>query len=331
MEVADRPMPDEPQSPGEGAADSGRRPGRHMSARPEDTAVHAGNRRWHWPGGGADRRLAQSIGQLAAVLRAAEPESEAGRAAKRNALVSLRNARRELDRRWAHNEEAWAWFHAARREEFRLRTTTDQELIELDLNEEAAEKLKSSWRLKAVEGYGDADDGDQLIERIIRVQRHLDETAENENRKRMLQRRQVVIYLAVLATVFVLICVLEFLGRGLLTADDGVDGWWVVGAALYGTLGGAFSSAQRVAAARPGVRYPELRWAQLANTFRPMAGGAAALIAFAALQADLLGGAAGESGPRVAIFSFVAGFSERFIPSLAAQREPSSRSAEAGG
>ena len=200
-------------------------------------------------------------------------------------------------------------------------------MLEIDLNQEADEKLESSWRLRAVEGYRNSND-DHLIERIIAVQRHLDETAENGNRKRMLQRRQVVIYLAVLATVFVLICVLEFLGRGLLLADGAVDGWWVVGAALYGTLGGAFSSAQRVAAARPGVRYPELRWAQLANTFRPMAGGAAALIAFAALQADLLGGAAAESGPRIAIFSFAAGFSERFIPSLAAQQEPSSGSPE---
>jgi len=278
----------------------------------------------------ADQRLAQSIGQLAAVLRASEPEAETGRLAKRNALISLRNARRELDRHWAHNEEAWAWFHAARREELRLRTAVDQELLEIDLNQEAAEKLKSSWRLKGVEGYRNGKE-EHRVERIIRVQRHLDEAAENENRKRMLQRRQVVIYLAVLVTVFVLICVLEFLGRGLLLADGEMDGWWVVSAALYGTLGGAFSSAQRVAAARAGVRYPELRWAQLANAFRPMAGGAAALIAFAALQANLLGESAAQSGPRVAIFSFIAGFSERFIPSLAAQQEPPSVSAQPVG
>jgi hypothetical protein len=330
MEMADKSMLGEPQTSVERNGYRRRGRGTHMSTKPDDTAGHADNSRWHWPGGGVDGRLAQSIGQLGAVLRASEPEDEAGRLAKRNALMSLRHARRELDRRWAHNEEAWAWFHAARREQFRLRTTADQELLEIDVKQEADAKLKASWRLKAVEGYRTGD-GDHLIERIIQVQRHLDETAENDNRKRMLQRRQVVIYLAVLATVFVVICVLEFLGRGLLLAEGAVDGWWVVGAALYGTLGGAFSSAQRVAAARPGVRYPELRWAQLANTFRPMAGGAAALIAFAALQADLLGGAAGESGPRVAIFSFVAGFSERFIPSLAAQQEPQTASAEPVG
>ena len=202
------------------------------------------------------------------MLRASEPEAEANRLAKRNALISLRNTKRELDRHWAHNEEAWAWFHAARREEFRLRTPVDQELLAIDLNQEAAEKLKSSWRLKAVDEYRNGKD-DRLVERIIRVQQHLDETAENENRKRMLQRRQVVIYLAVLATVFVLICILEFLGRGLLLADGEMDGWWVVSAALYGTLGGAFSSAQRVASAGPRVRYPELRWAQLANASDP--------------------------------------------------------------
>ncbi|MGH9290328.1 MAG: hypothetical protein ACRD0V_18875 [Acidimicrobiales bacterium] len=299
-----------------------------MSTKRDDATSHADKAGWHWPGGGADQRLAQSIGQLAAVLRASEPEAEANRLAKRNALISLRNAKRELDRHWAHNEEAWAWFHAARREEFRLRTPVDQELLAIDLNQEAAEKLKSSWRLKAVEEYRNGKD-DRLVERIIRVQRHLDETAENENRKRMSQRRQVFIYLAVLATVFVLICILEFLGRGLLLADGEMDGWWVVSAALYGTLGGAFSSAQRVASARAGVRYPELRWAQLANAFRPLAGGAAALIAFAALQANLLGEAAAQSGPRVAMFSFIAGFSERFIPSLAAQQEPQSASPQA--
>jgi hypothetical protein len=296
-----------------------------MSTRRDDATSHADKAGWHWPGGGANQRLAQSIGQLAAELRASEPEAEANRLAKRNALISLRNAKRELDRHWAHNEEAWAWFHTARREEFRLRTPVDQELLAIDLNQEAAEKLKSSWRLKAVEEYRNGTEG-RLVERIIRVQRHLDETAENENRKRMLQRRQVVIYLAVLATVFVLICILEFLGRGLLLADGEMDGWWVVSAALYGTLGGAFSSAQRVASAGPRVRYPELRWAQLANAFRPLAGGAAALIAFAALQANLLGESAAQSGPRVAMFSFIAGFSERFIPSLAAQQDPQSAS-----
>jgi hypothetical protein len=290
-----------------------------VSATADDTAEHASTSRWHWPGGGPNQRLTQAIGQLGAVLRASEPDTEANRLAKRNALISLRNARRALDRRWAHNEQAWAWFHAARREEFRLRTPADQKLLEIDLEQEAAEKLKSSWRLEAVTNY-ESGNGDHLVERLIAVQKHLDEKAENDNRKRVLQRRQVVIYLGILAAVLVLICVLEFLDRGLLLAEGTVDGWWVVGAALYGTLGGAFSSAQRVAAAGPGVRYPELRWAELANAFRPMAGGAAALIAFAALQADLLGGAAAESGPRVAIFSFVAGFSERFIPSLAAQQ-----------
>jgi hypothetical protein len=298
-----------------------------MSATADDTADHAGRGGWHWPGGGPDQRLAQSIGQLGATLRASEPTAEPGRLAKRNALVSLRNARRALDRRWAHNEQAWAWFHAARREEFRLRTHADLEMLQVDLEKEATEKLQSSWRLEAVKSYGPTD-GDHLAERLIQVQRHLDEKAENDNRNRMLQRRQVVIYLAVLAAALVLICILEFLDRGLLLAEDDIDGWWVVSAALYGTLGGAFSSAQRVAAPRRGVRYPELRWAQLANALRPLAGGAAALIAFAALQADVLGGTAAESGPRVAIFSFIAGFSERFIPSLATQQAPASPSPE---
>lgn len=283
---------------------------------------------WHWPGGGADHRLLQSIGQLAVGLTAEADGESDWPTARRRALELLQNAKRELDRPWAHNEEAWAWFHAARREALRLLTKADLALLDVDLTSEAAEKLKS-WRKNAVAGYSNRDDDKPVepkreddVERIIRVQRHLDETAENDNRKRLLHRRQLVIYLAVLATVLVMICLLELLDRGLLLASDAMNGWWVVSAALYGTLGGAFSSAQRVAAAGPRGRYPELRWAQLANALRPVAGGAAALVAFAALQIGLLDEAVGQSGPRIAMFSFVAGFSERFIPSIAAQQDP---------
>ena len=154
------------------------------------------------------------------------------------------------------------------------------------------------------------------------TQQHLDEAADNDNRKRLLQRRQLIIYLGSLVVALLAICILEFVGRGLILAEGSVDGWWLVAAVLYGTLGGAFSSAQRVAAAGPAARFPELRWAQLANTFRPLAGGAGALVAFAALEADALGDSLGSSGPRVALVCFVAGFSERFIPSLAAQQLP---------
>ena len=108
------------------------------------------------------------------------------------------------------------------------------------------------------------------------TQQHLDEAADNDNRKRLLQRRQLIIYLGSLVVALLAICILEFVGRGLILAEGSVDGWWLVAAVLYGTLGGAFSSAQRVAAAGPAARFPELRWAQLANTFRPLAGGARA-------------------------------------------------------
>jgi hypothetical protein len=182
---------------------------------------------------------------------------------------------------------------------------------------EAIEKL-GSWRKEAVRRYDSR--AELLLERVVRIQRHLDENFENDNRKRMLQRRQVVIYLAMLVTVLLLICLLEFLGRGLVLAGSTIDGWWVIAAALYGTLGGAFSSAQRVAAAGPAARYPGLRWAQIANIFRPLAGGAGALIAFAAIEAEIFSTTNGHSGPRVAVISFLAGFSERFIPSLAQQK-----------
>jgi hypothetical protein len=266
------------------------------------------------------------------VVQAHEPTDDAGRAAKSAALRFLKCSKRDLDQHWAGNEQAWAWFHAARREELRLRSRDDLALVEIDLNAEALQKLRS-WRRKSVEGNpGEESVTDQAsrIEQIIRVQTHLDHTFENDNRKRLLQRGQMIIYLAVLVSALLLICLVEFLTRGLLLADDDVNGWWVVSAALYGILGGAFSSAQRVARAGPSARFPELRWAQLANGLRPFAGGAGALIAFAALQTGVLGDA-GQSGPRVALFSFVAGFSERFIPSLVAGLEPKPESGESAG
>ena len=209
----------------------------------------------------------------------------------------LAKAERELERHGglARNEEAWAWYHAARREELRLRPLEDLALLEIDLRQEVLEKV-GSWRRKAVDRYGfqsegrlnrvirirkhvdggsEKDNRNRLLNRVVRTQKHVDEAAENDNRKRLLQRRQVIIYLALLVAVLIVICLLEFLGRGLILPDSTVDGWWVVSAVFYGTLGGAFSSAQRVAAAGPALRYPGLRWAQLANTFRPFAGGPA--------------------------------------------------------
>ena len=46
--------------------DPDQRPGSPMSTRRDDATSHADKTGWHWPGGGADQRLAQSIGQLAA-------------------------------------------------------------------------------------------------------------------------------------------------------------------------------------------------------------------------------------------------------------------------
>jgi hypothetical protein len=269
---------------------------------------------WRWPGGRPDPRLQQEIAELRLRLHRSNP------ADIDVALEFLELAESELHRPRADNENGWAWLHAARREELRVLPPADLALLAIDMRQEAKAKL-GDWRRKAFDKY---DWGSEpLIDRVVRLQKHLDETTANDNRKRRLQRRQLLIYLGFLVGVLLVICLLEFLGRGLILTDSPVDGWWVVSSVLYGSLGGAFSSAQRVAAAGPASRYPGLRWAQLANTFRPMAGGAGALVAFAALQADLLGATVGPSGSRLAVISFVAGFSERFIPSLAARQEQS--------
>ena len=196
---------------------------------------------------------------------------------------------------------------------------SDLRLLEIDQHEEINTKL-SSWRKAAVTGYPARE---SRVWRVVSTQKHLDETADNDNRKRLLQRRQLVIYLGSLVAALLAICILEFVGRGLILAEGSVDGWWLVAAVLYGTLGGAFSSAQRVAAAGPAARFPELRWAQFAEYLPTARGRCAARWLPLPLSKPMLSATPlGSSGPRVALVCFVAGFSERFIPSLAAQQLP---------
>lgn len=217
------------------------------------------------------------------------------------------------------NEDGWAYYHAARREGMRLRSGDEVALLEIDLAKEADEKLES-WRRKAVDAYPMSMDIGTM-NRLVRVQQHLDEAAENDNRKRRLRSRQLRGYGVLLVLVFASLLALEFVGRGLVIGDQTtVDGWWAVAVALYGTAGGAFSAARRVASAGPKGRYPEHLWDRLTNLFRAVSGGVAALIAFAALEAGLLGEGA-VTGPRVVVIAFVAGFSERFFPSLVREQE----------
>ncbi len=213
------------------------------------------------------------------------------------------------------NEDGWAAFHAARREEIPLLPLPDRALLSVDLEKEADEKLRS-WRKRAVEAYPKRDE--RTVERLVRIQQHLDEVVGNNKRIRDLQRAQFTTYVVLLLLILVTLLALELFNCELVTlgANAEVDSCWALNAALYGTLGGAFSAALRVAGAGSSARYPEHLTQRIGNTFRAAAGGAAALVAFAALQAGLLGNEA-VTGPRVAFVSFVAGFGERFIPSLA--------------
>jgi hypothetical protein len=248
-------------------------------------------------------------------------------AALRRARAFLGAAEVALNDKPVRNDDGWAAYHAARRESIRLREPDDLALMDIDLGMEAEEKL-GAWRRKAVDRYleptgapptGRQVSGDRIgpVARLTRVQRHLDEAVENEARTRRLQRTQLIVYLFVIAVVLALLIVIEFTDRGLLLrdAEESLDGWWAVDAFLYGTLGGAFSAAQRVAAAGADAQYPDKRWQIAANAFRAFVGGAAALVALAALRAGLLGDDA-VTGPRVAVISFAAGFTERFISAL---------------
>jgi hypothetical protein len=240
-------------------------------------------------------------------------------AARDRASQCLARAREVAVERNGRSESGWTLFHRARREEMRLRSDEEVAFLEVDLSKEAEEKLES-WRKKAVDAYPPSS-GIATVDRLVRVQQHLDEAAENDNRKRHLRSRQLQGYGILLGVVFGSLVLLEFIGRGLVAGNQAsVDGWWAVAVALYGTAGGAFSAARRVASAGPKGRYPEHLWDRLTNVFRAVTGGVAALIAFAALEEGLLGEGA-VTGPRVAVVAFVAGFSERFFPSLVRGQE----------
>jgi branched-chain amino acid transport system ATP-binding protein len=55
----------------------------------------------------------------------------------------------------------------------------------------------------------------------VSTQQHLDETADNDNRKRLLQRRQLIIYLGSLVVALLAICILEFVGLGARAGESG--------------------------------------------------------------------------------------------------------------
>ncbi len=282
--------------------------------------------RRHRPWARPDRRLQTEIELLRERLAEHQPTPESDEEAHRREAIRaeaealLDRAERELAAPVAHNQEAWTTFHAARRKQIRLLSAPDLARLECDQRNEADEKLGSAWRKRSIGCYDAAAlSGADLA---VAIQQHLDETADNQNRKRVLRRRQLFVYLAQLVLVLLVVCVLEFRDRGLIF-PDGVDpnGWWLFAAVLYGILGGAFSSAQRVASSSSSGRYPEHLWDQLAGTFRPVAGGAAALIAFAAVQSGVLGQGIELDGDRIALVAFTAGFSERFISSLVSSQE----------
>jgi hypothetical protein len=263
-----------------------------------------------------DRRLAREIAELG-ILLDAQPEL----AATTQARTFLDRASQALEHPWHGNEDGWAWYGAARRASFALLAPEALCLQEADLRHEAKVKT-TDWRLDAI-GACPTGDAAKRLARVRMIQQHLDRSFENDNRKRRLRRGQFVVYLGVLVVALGFTVALEFADKGLVlaAASEEPNGWWVVAVVLYGTLGGAFSAGQRVAARPSRGRYPELRWEQLTNAIRPLAGGTGALIAFAALQAGVLGDA-GTFGPRVALVAFTAGFSERFIPSLTATQAP---------
>ena len=280
-----------------------------QDASPIHTADEGTGHPWARP----DRRLEQKIDELERRLDDLDPDSDDQRRALARARDFVTRARFELDRPSARNQEAWTWFHAARRERLALLTPRALELIATDQRSEIDRKLSGSWRQKALENYADAD----LVDRVTATQAHLDEAADNEHRKSIGRRNQVIGYLVVLAVTLVVLCIIEVTAGGLALADEtSADGWWLVCAVLYGILGGSFSAAQRVASAPPAASVPEQRWQYPATAVRPFAGGAAALVAFAAAEAGVLGDDLASSGPRIALVAFTAGFSERFIKSL---------------
>jgi hypothetical protein len=177
-----------------------------------------------------------------------------------------------------------------------------------------ADKI-TGWRAKAIADLlSETKGGQEVLDRlrVIDAVALRDDFAQNTWFKILLRKRHLF-NLSIILWAAILLCLL-LSWWGVLPNFLGVK--QVTGVILFGVLGAAVSVAQSLISQDVSARIPAQQIGALVIWMRPGIGAAAALATFAILNANehfnLLGKNAIEPAV-VAVFSFLAGYSERFI------------------
>ena len=140
-----------------------------------------------------------------------------------------------------------------------------------------------------------------------------DEHSQNEYRKVAALRSQIQILSGFVLVVVVVLLGLAARGHLSLTNGGDADRWGTLSmVVLFGMLGGAFSGIRLLSSRSTQARIPEQQVDWIITAARPVIGAAAALAAYAFLQAGVLS-LQDQAAGVVAAVSFVAGFSEQLI------------------
>jgi peptidoglycan/LPS O-acetylase OafA/YrhL len=142
--------------------------------------------------------------------------------------------------------------------------------------------------------------------------RWLDEHSANVYRRVAMLRRQLIVLSLVLAAALGGVLAIATWKPIELDGDrSGPRAWvWVF---LFGALGGCLTALRSVSARSPGSRIPEQREQWLVTAARPLIGSAAALLAYALLEAQIVSVGPETNGAALLVVAFAAGFSERLV------------------
>jgi len=177
----------------------------------------------------------------------------------------------------------------------------------------------TGWRAKAIRDLicGPEDDlisiGPEQLMRVIGAVALRDDFYQNTWFKILLRRRHLFSLFLILWITIVVFLVLSWLK----VLPDFLGDISQVGmVVLFGVLGAAVSVAQSLAARDVSEKIPAQQIGSIVVWIRPGIGAAAALVVFALLHANKTFGLLGNSTTEpavIAVFSFLAGYSERFI------------------
>jgi 8-oxo-dGTP diphosphatase len=293
------------------------------------TGTHMGWLRLGGFGAGRSRRnrLSASIRVFRAELEERKAETEQR---EPSAVLHLTLAIELLDD--AHDllgrgdlNGGWHAFFGARYHETLALDEAELQLRADALSEEAAKKVKDSWRGPAVRRLLDGvvavgserpsreTSLAELRRRVAEAQRLLDDRAGNVYRRLDHLRDQLALIGLVALPAFV--ALIALLATGIVpisgTSSDFDKSGVIYGVFLFGMLGGAFSGALSLVQAPIERSIPEVLSSGLTTVLvRPLIGAVAALAAYAFLRAGVISVDAYGAAYAVA---FAAGFSERLV------------------